>query len=108
MIFNVTAGKDDNNSHKALGVLHRVLLSLIGSYLFTCSFIAFAIAVLVALGVGFHEAEAALMMIGFLLFLPLFLWAFSMQKLLKVWLVLVSGSSFMVAIAWGLQQMILA
>lgn len=95
-------------SHDIFAMTHRVVLSLVGSYAFTWGFTAFGLAGLVALGVDFHEAETALMLLAFILIVPLFLWAFTRRNLLPVWLVLGGGAALMTAAAWGLQQMILS
>jgi len=87
--------------------LPRLLLSLLGSYAFTWGLSAFGIAVLVALGVDFHEAEVAMMLVVFLVFLPLFLWAFASPRQGRVWAVLAGGAALMTASAWGLMRFLL-
>lgn len=66
----------------------------------TCADIcAIGVAGLVALGVDFHEAKTALLLLAFLVFLPLFLWAFAAASLARVWAALGGGAVFMTAAA---------
>ncbi|MBK1674029.1 hypothetical protein CKO35_12055 [Ectothiorhodospira shaposhnikovii] len=65
------------------------------------------ITVLVALGVDFHEAEMGMLMLAFILFLGLFLWAFSAGSLKWVWVMLVGGAGLMTGMAWLLQGVLI-
>lgn len=89
-----------------LSVAARIGAALLGGYAFTWAFTALGIAVLMALGGDFHEAETALMLLAFLVFLPLFLWAFAAASLARVWTVLGGGALLMTAVAWGLQRVL--
>jgi len=91
-----------------LSLIYRLAAALLGSYAFTWGFVALGVAGLAALGVDFHEAETALLLLAFLVFLPLFLWAFAAASLARVWAVLGGGAVFMTAVAWGLQRVLLA
>lgn len=82
--------------------------ALLGSYAFTWGFTALGVAGLVALGVDFHEAETALMLLAFLLFLPLFLWSFASPRQGRVMVLLFGGAALMTSAAWGLQRVLLA
>jgi hypothetical protein len=64
----------------------------------------FGIAALVALGVDFHEAETGVLIIAFLVFLGMFLWAFAASSLLRVWAVMAGGGIVMTVMAWALQR----
>lgn len=92
---------------KQLSILHRLAAALLGGYAFTWGFITLGMVGLVALGVDFHEAETVLLLLAFLVFLTLFLWAFAAANLARVWAVLVGGALLMVAAAWGLQRLLL-
>ena len=94
-------------NRKLLSITHHLAAAQLGSYAFTWGLVALGVAGLVALGVDFHEAEKALLLIAFLVFLPVFLWAFAAASLARVWAVLGGGAVFMTA-AWGLQQVLLA
>lgn len=88
-------------------MVNRIVVSLLGGYVFTWGFTAFGMAGLVALGVNFHEAETTMMLLAILLYLPLFLWAFASPHLSRVWIIIVGGAALMLALAWAIQQMIL-
>ena len=91
-----------------LSVFHRFVAAVIGAYAFTWGLVALGVAGLVALGVDFHEAETTLLLLAFLVFLPLFLWAFAAASLVRVWAVLGGGAVFMTTAAWGLQWVLLS
>ncbi|WP_119157863.1 iron uptake protein [Caldimonas tepidiphila] len=89
-------------------VTGRVAAAILGGYAFTWSFTAFGIAGLVALGWDYHEAETGVLMLAFLVFLGLFLWAFAAASLTRVWLVLAAGAVLMSAAASALQRSLIA
>ncbi|THF60253.1 iron uptake protein [Pseudothauera rhizosphaerae] len=88
-------------------MLHRVAAALLGGYAFTWGFTTLGVAGLVALGVDFHEAETALLLLAFLVFLSLFLWAFAAASLVRVWAVLGGGAVCMTVAALALQRVLL-
>ncbi len=87
-----------------VSVINRVSAALFGGYAFTWGFTALFIAGSVGLGIDFHEAETAAMLLAFIVYLGLFIWAFAAANLYRVWKVLGGGAVFMVAAAWGLQH----
>ena len=91
-----------NPSH--VSVINRVSAALFGGYAFAWGFAAFFVAGLVGLGIDFHEAETAAMLLAFILYLCLFIWAFAAANLARVWTVLGGGAVLMVVAAWGLQH----
>lgn len=97
--------------HPALrwpAILSRVTGSVLGGYAFTIGFAAAGITVLVALGMDFHEAEAGVNLLAFLVFLTLFLWSFTTPSLWRVWAVLVGGAVLLNGAALALQQWLLS
>lgn len=88
-------------------VIGRIAASLLGGYAFTWGVTTLGITGLVALGVDYHEALTALMLLAFLVFLAAFLWAFAARCLLRVWGVLGLGGAGMTAAAWLLQQQLI-
>lgn len=88
-------------------ITNRVAAALFGGYAFTWGFTALGVAGLVALGMTFHEAETAVLMLAFLVFLILFLWAFAAANVLRVWLLLGGGGLVMTTAAWALQRALL-
>lgn len=93
---------------RRLSILHRLVAALAGGYAFTWGVTALGVAGLVALGQDFHEAETAMLLLAFLVYLPLFLWAFAAASLARVWAVLGGGAVIMTAAAWGLQRLMLS
>lgn len=85
-----------------------LLICLLGSFAFTWGLVALGVAGLVALGVGYHEAEVAMMLLAFLVFLPLFLWSFASPRQERVLLLLFGGAVLMIASAWALQHALLS
>lgn len=85
-------------------VMARIGASVLGGYAFVWGFMALALAGLYALGVPFHDAEAVANILGFLLFLTVFLWAFAARNLKSVWIVLLGGGLSMTGIATLIQQ----
>lgn len=89
---------------QSLPVINRIAAAVVGGYAFTWGFCAIGISGLAALGVSVHAAEAGVMLVAFLLFLCLFLWAFAAQNIVKVWAVLAIGAMVMTGLALVLQR----
>lgn len=87
---------------------HRLLVTLLGSFATTWGFVALGVAGLSALGVDYHEAEVALMLLAFLVFLPLFLWSFASPRQGRVMALLFGGAALMTSAAWAIQRAALA
>ena len=87
--------------------LNRIAAAVLGGYAFTWGFTALAIAALVGIGIDFHQAETGALMLAFLVFLAVFLWAFAAASMLRVWTVLAGGAAVMLGLAWTLQRMLL-
>lgn len=95
-------------SRNGVALLSHVAGVLIGSFAFTWGFVALGVAGLVALGVDYHEAEVALMLLAFLVFLPLFLWSFASPRRGRVLVLLFGGTAFLVSAAWAIQRAVLS
>ena len=89
-------------------VLFRISAALLGGYAFTWGFSSLGIAGLATLGVDFHEAETGVLMLAFLVFLGVFLWAFASSSVARVWAVLAGGGVLMTLSAWLIQQSMLS
>ena len=86
-----------------LGPLHvvsRVAASLLGGYAFVFGFTTLGVAVGVALGMDYHDAEALLFLLAFLVFLLCFFWAFAARRLSRVWAVLAGGGALLTVAGW--------
>ncbi|MDX5410678.1 MAG: iron uptake protein [Thauera sp.] len=91
-----------------LTVVARIAAAVLGGYAFTWGVTALGTVLLVALGTDFHEAETAMLLLAFLVFLGVFLWAFAAPRLVRVWAVLGGGAVLMLPAAWWLQQFLLS
>lgn len=101
-------GQVASRGHKRQATFHRLALALLGGYAFTWGFVTLGMVALAALGVDLHTAETALLLLAFLVFLSLFLWAFAAASLVRVWAVLGGGALLMTAAALGLQRVLLS
>ncbi len=90
-----------------LVTINRIAAALLGGYAFTWGFTALGIAGLVLLGVDFHQAEIAMLLLAFLVFLGLFLWAFAAASIVRVWAVLGGGAVLMTVAALAFQRALL-
>lgn len=93
------------------GTLHlvaRIAAALLGGYAFTWGFVSLGVAGLAGVGVDFHEAETAVLMLAFLLFVGVFLWTFACRSVVHVWAVLAGGGAVMTLTAWAIQHAILS
>lgn len=88
-------------------IVARVAAATVGGWAFCWGFASLGITALVALGVDFHDAHTALMLLVFLVWLALFCWTFAARRTLRVWAVLAGGAAAMTAAAWGLQSVLL-
>lgn len=85
-------------------IASRVCASLLGSYAFTWGFIALLATTLLSAGLEFHEATDLAYMLGFVVFLGAFCFAFVAQSLTRVWIVLAGGGVSMTLVGWWLSK----
>lgn len=90
-----------------LPTINRMTAALVGGYFCTWGFTGLGIVGLVALGMSFHEAEIAMLLFAFLVFLGLFLWTFAAANMLRVWAWLTGGGVVMTTAAWVIQRALL-
>ncbi len=76
-------------------VLSRCAAALLGGYACVWGFVTLGITGGMALGMDYDQAWILVMMLAFVLFLVLFLWAFAARSLLRVWCVLAGGGAVM-------------
>ncbi|MCY1200445.1 hypothetical protein D9M72_118750 [compost metagenome] len=86
----------------------RSAAALFGGYAFSWGFISLGVAGLFAAGMEFHDAEQLSYIVGFLVFLAAFLWAFAARRLPRVWMVLAGGGAVMAGAASLLQRLVLS
>ena len=87
-------------------IVWRTLAAVFGGYAFTLGLIAFGMAAMVAADMEFHDAEHLTAIIGFLVFLTIFLTAFAARNIVRVWLVLVGGAVVMASAAELIKNLI--
>jgi hypothetical protein len=85
-------------------ILSRVCASILGSYAFTWGFIALGASSLIVSGTGFHEASSLTSMLGFLIYLCAFCWAFIAASVSRVWIVLAGGGALMTLAGWWISR----
>lgn len=85
-------------------IASRVGASLLGSYAFTWGFIALLSTSLLTAGLEFHEGTDLAYMLGFLVFLATFCYAFIARSLTLVWVVLAGGGAVMTLAGWWLSK----
>lgn len=85
-------------------VTSRVAASLLGGYAFVWGFTTLLIALALTVGQPFDEARTLAYLLAFLVYLGVFLWAFTASRLALVWLVLAGGGAAMTGVAWWLTQ----
>lgn len=85
----------------------RIGAAVVGGYVFTWGLIALGVALLFAAGMEFHDAESLSNIIGFLVYLTVFLWAFASQYLKRIWLLLVGGGAVMAISASLIQSLLI-
>lgn len=84
----------------------RIAAAILGGYVFTWGFIALGVALLFAAGMEFHDAEHLGFIIGFLVYLTVFLWAFASRSVARAWLLL-AGGGILMAVSASLVQSLL-
>ncbi|MET4575066.1 iron uptake protein [Ottowia thiooxydans] len=81
----------------------RIFAACLGGYMFTWGFIALGISGFFSLGMPFNDAERLSNILGMLVYLVAFLWAFSRRSTALVWSVLAVSGVVMTAMASLLQ-----
>lgn len=74
-------------------IVLRLIAALPGGYAFTAALVALLAAALPLLGLARSEAVVSAAMLGFVLYLLVLLWAFSVRSLAWLWAVLAGGTA---------------
>jgi hypothetical protein len=88
-------------------VVSRIAASLLGGYAFVWGLVTLGIALLVAAGMPYDEAQTLLHLLAFLVFLVCFCWAFAAASVVRVWAVLAGGGVVMTSAAWLISRAML-
>ncbi len=83
-------------------ILLRLALALPGGWLFVRYLTSTGIATLVAAGIEYETAWMTGIMLAFVVYLVVLLWAFAARQLLHVAVVLVGGGALLAALGWWL------
>lgn len=90
-----------------LHIVARTATAVFGGYAFTWGLIALNVALLYSAGAEFHDAESLGYIIGFLVYLGVFLWAFATPHLKRVAVILVGAGLLMTASASLIQSLLI-
>jgi len=93
-------------AHPRLAVASRIGAAVLGGYGFAWGLVAAATSLLVAGGMGFHDAEFLASLVGVLAMLCAFLWAIAARRLWRVWAVLAGGGALLAGIGSLLQAVL--
>ena len=96
-----------SHSLNTRSVLARIAASLLGGYAFIWGLVTLGIALLVAAGMPYDEAQTLLFLLAFLVFLACFCWAFAAASVVRVWAVLAGGGAAMTGAAWLISRALL-
>lgn len=78
-----------------MGVVMRVLGAVFGGYALTALAVAAAGAAMARLGMARSDAVVLAAMLGFVAYLALLLWGFSVKSTTRLWLALAGGAAAM-------------
>jgi hypothetical protein len=84
----------------AATVASRTAAAVFGGYAFTWGFTSLGIALGLATGMRYEQAQTLMYLLAFLVYLVVFCWAFAARSLGRVWLVLAGGGASMTGLAW--------
>lgn len=85
-------------------IVSRVGAGVLGSYAFAWGFVALLGAGMLLAGQHFHEAVELSWMLGFLVYLGAFCYAFVSASVSRAWLVLAGGGAAMTLAGWWLSR----
>lgn len=88
----------------ATQVIARIVVSVLGGWVFVWGCIAAGIALLVASGMPFDEARKLMHLLAFLIYLVAFFWAFAAASLLRAAVVLLGGGAMLCALSYFLTR----
>ena len=86
-----------------LALLARIAAGVLGGYGFAWGLVAAATSLMVAGGMGFHDAEFLSSLVGVLAYLAAFLWAIAARRTWPLWLVLAGGGALLALLASAVQ-----
>ena len=85
-------------------LLSRIAAAVLGGYAFCWGSVALGLAGFYAAGLPFHDAEHLASILGLLLYLAVFCWAFAARRVGRVWALLLGGGALMAGSAALIQR----
>jgi hypothetical protein len=89
---------------QGLHIASRVAASVLGGYAFVWGFSALVIALGLAAGSAYDQAQTLAHLLAFLVFVACFCWAIATARLTRAWAVLAGGGMLMTGLAWALAR----
>lgn len=92
--------RGDHRRARTLRIVLRVLGAVAGGYALTALAVAALGAVMTQLGMARAEAVTLAAMLGFVIYLALLLWGYSVKSVTRLWLTLMSGAGALAGLLW--------
>ena len=96
----VRSGVGDHRGARTLRIVLRVLGAVVGGYALTALAVAALGAVMAQLAMARAEAVTLAAMLGFVIYLALLLWGFSVKSVTRLWLILMGGAAALASLLW--------
>lgn len=90
---------------RSLQIVSRVAAGVLGGWSFTWGFVVLGIALLLAAGMPYADAQTLLYLVAFLVYLVAFCWSFAAASATRVWLVLLGGGAAMTGLGWWMTRL---
>ena len=86
--------------HSVGQIVSRIAAAVLGGYAFVWGVTTLGISIGLAMGSTYGDAQTAMHLLAFLVFLVAFIWSFSSARLWRIWTVLAGGGALMTGAAW--------
>lgn len=83
---------------RPLQIASRIAASLVGGWVFVWGLVMLGIGALLRGGVPYEDAQTAMYLLAFLVYLVAFCWTYAAASAWRVWLVLIGGGALMTAV----------
>jgi hypothetical protein len=90
---------------RKLQIVSRVAAGVLGGWSFTWGFVMLGIALALAAGMPYADAQTLLYLVAFLVYLVVFCWSFAAASTARVWLVLFGGGAAMTGLGWWMTRL---
>jgi hypothetical protein len=90
---------------RKLQIVSRVAAGVLGGWSFTWGFVMLGIALALAAGMPYADAQTLLYLVAFLVYLVVFCWSFAAASTARVWLVLLGGGAAMTGLGWWMTRL---